>query len=405
MNQTKPIIGRDLFQKSYLSLASGISVEPLLRMSHICQDFIFTCLYLEKDFVKKNFDQQIRWSPDLEIVSYEEVGDFDELRHFELPFNYQKYLQKPSYMRMDEFLGYQQSFSDAQNLPQYCLIYRVLRRSTQQVLTLYYVVSESFATLNLLSQGGRYMPRVIEAIQAGEQLTDPSERGLLTRFLNNAPFLPWLFIRGFQPSYGLFSGFRSNAFEPIGPMNQIAMDFSHWFKTANCNPGYWHDPRRYVKAFASPEFVKLILANQKSICGHASLKLTSVIDELPLIPQTDVLVMGEHFASNPAFKGRNVVTWESMHVNKYTRNYYNTDKLIDKLKAQLKYKKFANDVALHIIPCVNEDQGKPFLASLARIENPSTTYIYRPFDMIDCRLEDFENVFSKNHIHIQSAIY
>ncbi|WP_395768899.1 hypothetical protein, partial [Aquirufa sp.] len=223
MNTTKPIIDRALFQKSYFSLASGISIEPLLRMTHVCQDFIYTCLYLEKDYVKKQFDQQIRWSPDLEVVSYEEVDDFDELKHFDLPHNYQNYLQKPSYMRMDEFHGYQRSFQDALHLPQYCLIYRVLRRSTNQVLTLYFIVSESFATLNLLSQGGRYMPRVIEAIQAGEQLTDPSERGLLTRFLRHSIALPLLLIRGFQPSYGLFSGFRMNTLQPNRPMNQIAM--------------------------------------------------------------------------------------------------------------------------------------------------------------------------------------
>lgn len=400
MNTTKPIIDRALFQKSYFSLASGISIEPMLRMTHVCQDFIYTCLYLEKDYVKKQFDQQIRWSPDLEVVSYEEVDDFDELKHFDLPHNYQNYLQKPSYMRMDEFQGYQRSFQDALHLPQYCLIYRVLRRSTNQVLTLYFIVSESFATLNLLSQGGRYMPRVIEAIQAGEQLTDPSERGLLTRFLRHSTALPLLLIRGFQPSYGLFSGFRMNALEPNRPMNQIAMDFSHWINTANWNPGCQHEPRRYVKAFVSPECVKLILANQKPIHGHVSLKLTSLIDELPSIPDSHVLVMGEHLASNPAFKGRNIVTWESFHVNKYTHSYSKTDQLVDKLKVQLKYKKIPQETPLHIIPsCLYEDQGKLFLASLENLTNPSTTYVYRPFDMIDCRLVDFEYVFT----HFQLA--
>jgi hypothetical protein len=276
----------------------------------------------------------------------------------------------------------------------------VLRRSTNQVLTLYFIVSESFATLNLLSQAGRYMPRVIEAIQAGEQLTDPSERGLLTRFLRHSTALPLLLIRGFQPCYGLFSGFRMNALEPNGPMNQIAMDFSHWIKTANWNPGCQHEPRRYVKAFASYEFVKLIIANQKPIQGHASLNLTSLIDELPFIPESHILVMGEHLASNPAFKGRNIVTWESFHVNKYTHSYSKTDQLVDKLRAQLKYKKISQETPLHIIPsCIYEDQGKLFLASLEKLANPSTTYVHRPFDMIDCRCVDFEYLFT----HFQLA--
>ena len=112
------LINRALFQRSYLSLAAGVTVEPLLRMSHICQDFIFTCLYLEKDYVKKSFDQQIRWSGDLELVSCEEVNDFDELSHFELPANYTQYLNKPHYISMDEFQGYQRSFSEALHLPQ-----------------------------------------------------------------------------------------------------------------------------------------------------------------------------------------------------------------------------------------------------------------------------------------------
>lgn len=389
----KPIIDLSLFQRSYFSMASGLSIEPLLRMTHICQDFIYTNLYLEQDYVKKWYDQQIQWAPDLELVSVDVVNDFDEMRHFELPANFQQYLQKPLYITMDEFRGYQNSFSGALHLPQYCLIYRVLRRSTQQVLTLYFVVSESFATLNLLSQGGQYMPRVIEAIQAGELLGDPSEKGLLTRFLTHAKTSPLLVIRGFQPYYSPYSNFRSNTLAPMGPLNQIAMDFSFW-ESGNWEPGFAHDSRRYVKAFTSQKWVDYVNSNQKSLQGHASLKLTSLIDELPSIPTSHVLVMGEHLASNPDFKGRNVVTWESMHVNKYTRNYYNADKLIDKLKAQLKYRKIAFDVTLHIIPCVNEDQGKLFLTSLEKLTNPSTTYIYRPFDMIDCRLPNFQDILN-----------
>ena len=395
------LINRALFQRSYLSLAAGVTVEPLLRMSHICQDFIFTCLYLEKDYVKKSFDQQIRWSGDLELVSFEEVNDFDELFHFELPANYTQYLNKPHYISMDEFQGYQRSFSEALHLPQYCLIYKIRRKSSGQVLTLYYIVTESFATLNLLSEGGRYMPRILEAIQAGELLTDPSEHGLLTRFFKYAQSLPFIFIRGFQPAYGLFSGFRSNALTPIGPMDKIGMDFSNWSRNASWNPGYRHDLRRYVKAFISPSCEKYILENQKPIRAHASLMLSSITEYLPQIPRSDVLVMGENLARNPAYQGFNIVSWESAGVNKYNHPYYSTDQQVDKLKARLKYMKIDVDTPLHIVPTfIFEDQGKQLLGSIRnKLTNPSYMYVHRAMDVIDLRLGKYELDYLFNQLN------
>ncbi len=396
-------VTRELFQKSYYSMASGISIEPLLRFSHLCDDFIFTCLYLEKAYVKKQFEQEIYWSRDLELIDLEEVEFFDELTHFSLPTNFKKHLEKPHYMSFEEFEEYKRSFSEALNIPQFALVFRVLRKSTGKLLTLNFLVCESFATLNLLSEGGKYPPKVIEYVQAGEILTDPSEKGLMNRFFKHSSNLPLLVIRGFQPGYGFFTGFRSNSLSPVGIFNQIGMDFAHWTRNCNWNPGYWHEQKRYVKGFITNDTAEYILVNQKPIYGHVSLKLSSIIDNLPNIPMTDVLVMGKHLATNLAFQGRNVITWESTGLANGNQQYYSTDQKVSMLMAQLKKNNIAPDTPLHIIPSIIfEDQGKAFLGSLENLSNPSYTYAYRLFDFIDCRLRNFQefidNITHEKHL-------
>lgn len=82
------IITKELFSNSYYALGAGLTISPLLKMSHLTTDFIFCNLYLTKHQVKTWYDKNIARSSDLELLDYREVQNFDELKHFELPANY-----------------------------------------------------------------------------------------------------------------------------------------------------------------------------------------------------------------------------------------------------------------------------------------------------------------------------
>lgn len=179
------IITKELFANSYYSIGAGLTLSPMLKMSHLTSDFIFCNLYLTKNEVKRWYDRNIEYSNDLSLVEFKEVDDFDELHHFELPYNYTQYLYKPGYISIAEFNGYMSSFQDAKHKSQFCLIYKVFRHSIQKELTLYYITTEGFATLNLMSENGKArMPQIVDCIQCGN-IIDDGENGLLARFFPN----------------------------------------------------------------------------------------------------------------------------------------------------------------------------------------------------------------------------
>lgn len=388
------IITKELFANSYYSIGAGLTLSPMLKMSHLTSDFIFCNLYLTKNEVKRWYDRNIEYSNDLSLVEFKEVDDFDELHHFELPYNYTQYLYKPGYISIAEFNGYMSSFQDAKHKSQFCLIYKVFRHSIQKELTLYYITTEGFATLNLMSENGKArMPQIVDCIQCGN-IIDDGENGLLARFFSQSKVkFPLLWIRGHQPNYSKWENTRSKSLVKAGPMPVVGLDFGTSWTAGNFNPGFRHEPKRYVKGFITEEFCKKLTKPElakKISTSKDQISFDSILSHIPFIPKDEVIVINRYLAKKHHIEGNNVVIWESIKFSHYNNMVFSpAPEIVQRLSDYLEKKEFSAKV--HLIPYTTEDQGAAFIQCLSMLKNPTISYLYRPFDIVDLKLQQINN--------------
>lgn len=388
------IITKELFANSYYSIGAGLTLSPMLKMSHLTSDFIFCNLYLTKNEVKRWYDRNIEYSNDLSLVEFKEVDDFDELHHFELPYNYTQYLYKPGYISIAEFNGYMSSFQDAKHKSQFCLIYKVFRHSIQKELTLYYITTEGFATLNLMSENGKArMPQIVDCIQCGN-IIDDGENGLLARFFSQSKVkFPLLWIRGHQPNYSKWENTRSKSLVKAGPMPVVGLDFGTSWTAGNFNPGFRHEPKRYVKGFITEEFCKNLTKPElakKISTSKDQISFDSILSHIPFIPKDEVIVINRYLAKKHHIEGNNVVIWESIKFSHYNNMVFSpASEIVQLLSDYLEKKEFSAKV--HLIPYTTEDQGAAFIQCLSMLKNPTISYLYRPFDIVDLKLQQINN--------------
>lgn len=388
------IITKELFANSYYSIGAGLTLSPMLKMSHLTSDFIFCNLYLTKNEVKRWYDRNIEYSNDLSLVEFKEVDDFDELHHFELPYNYTQYLYKPGYISIAEFNGYMSSFQDAKHKSQFCLIYKVFRHSIQKELTLYYITTEGFATLNLMSENGKArIPKIVDCIQCGN-IIDDGENGLLARFFSQSKVkFPLLWIRGHQPNYSKWENTRSKSLVKAGPMPVVGLDFGTSWTAGNFNPGFRHEPKRYVKGFITEEFCKNLTKPElakKISTSKDQISFDSILSHIPFIPKDEVIVINRYLAKKHHIEGNNVVIWESIKFSHYNNMVFSpASVIVQRLSDYLEKKEFSAKV--HLIPYTTEDQGAAFIQCLSMLKNPTISYLYRPFDIVDLKLQQINN--------------
>ena len=388
------IITKELFANSYYSIGAGLTLSPMLKMSHLTSDFIFCNLYLTKNEVMRWYDRNIEYSNDLSLVEFKEVNDFDELHHFELPYNYTQYLYKPGYISIAEFNGYMSSFQDAKHKSQFCLIYKVFRHSIQKELTLYYITTEGFATLNLMSENGKArMPQIVDCIQCGN-IIDDGENGLLARFFSQTKVkFPLLWIRGHQPNYSKWENTRSKSLVKAGPMPVVGLDFGTSWTAGNFNPGFRHDPKRYVKGFITEELCKKLTETElakKISTSKDQISFDSILSHIPFIPKDEVIVINRYLAKKHHIEGNNVVIWESIKFSHYNNMVFSpASEIVQLLSDYLEKKEFSAKV--HLIPYTTEDQGAAFIQCLSMLKNPTISYLYRPFDIVDLKLQQINN--------------
>ena len=114
----------------------------------------------------------------------------------------------------------------------------------------------------------------------------------------------------------------------------------------------------------------------------------SLETNLPAIPAKDILVINQHLASTWQISGENVVIWESMgYSHLHFEIYYSAVEIVDRLATYLDKNGYSKSSKLHLVPYTTEDQGTAFIQSLSKLENATVTYLYRPFDLIDLRLQ------------------
>ncbi len=380
------IITHPIFEKSFFYIGAGLDIEPLLRFTHICTEFIYVNLYLDQKRVAKWYDWALGLCPDIEVLEKEVVHGFDEEIHFELNPGYRNHLMRTDVISTAELHDYQRTFGPARELPQWAIVYRLRRKSTGRVITLRYLTAEGLASYMVLSDNGRYAPRVLCTIETGA-LEHPD--GMMNVFFSHrGRKLPLLWIRGYEPRYSHFER-RNNALASAGVFDVPGMDLIHlWYG------GWSYRPRqrstsRHCKGF--------ITRDTRDAAALAPLKPefreekhAIIYGELPGQPDAygkdDVVVVSKRLAEKLQPGGVRVITWDSL-TRLYAWWQYDTAQVqLEKLQARLEEEKVPEDAIIHLVPNCLEDEGEPWFNTLRIFSHRTVTWVSRPMDMIDLKV-------------------
>lgn len=382
----KKLITLQMFDRSYFAIGPGFSLSALMRFSHLTTDFIFCNLFLTPQEVQDWYLKHFKETDDLLLLNWKCYEDFDELKHFELPTNYQKHLGQPAYFTKKDAELYLKTFKPAMGEPQVAFHFKVLKISTQKVLNLYYIFTEGLATLNLLSESGKRMCTVLENIQCGEAI-DNAKDGLLARFFEIPGVKkPLMWVRGHQPFYSP-NGFRSNALLNEGPMPEIGMDFSGPWNAGEFNK-YWHRKgsnsfKRYVKGFVTKEKnleLQKALETMPTNEQH-QIYVGNVAHLKSKLGPNDRIVMKKSLAEKLNWKDERVIYWNKITYSHYCFWLWHTaTEMVEKMNEKIPELGFTGVGTLYVVPETTEDQGGLFLAALEELPYKTVACFYRPFE-------------------------
>ncbi|MCF8324786.1 MAG: hypothetical protein K9I84_07490 [Leadbetterella sp.] len=108
------------------------------------------------------------------------------------------------------------------------------------------------------------------------------------------------------------------------------------------------------------------------------------------LTKNEVIVINRYLAKKHHIEGNNVVIWESIKFSHYNNMVFSpASEIVQLLSDYLKKKEFSAKV--HLIPYTTEDQGAAFIQCLSMLKNPTISYLYRPFDIVDLKLQQINN--------------
>jgi gamma-glutamylcyclotransferase (GGCT)/AIG2-like uncharacterized protein YtfP len=389
-----------VFSSSLFYIGPGYDIEPLLRFTHLTDSFIYVNLYLSRNEVRDWYDEQFDRHPDIEILSANYITEFDETKNYTLHPDYISHLMRPTFLHKQELDDYLGAFEPARKLSQWAIVYHLRRKSSGRVITLYYLTAEGLASYIVLSQNGRYAPRILTTIRTNV-LEDP--KGLMNRFFAHEQMKkPELWIRGFMPEPEVYTDFwgqetqrrNNNALEAAGVFSVPALSFN---KKWLC--GLFDDDdisnSRHCKGFVSParaEQLSRVKGLQERLQGNGRHQLL-VQDILPLVPAFtagDFLVIPERFLERLGPTAARIITWESIVPRRYDfwsrRNHFvSAAEQLRLLWRKLEQYQPGADAVIHLLPHCREDEGEQFFAELAQWPVETRTYIVGLLDFIDIR--------------------
>ena len=382
----------DSFFEDYLSfeklpnslyyIAPGFDFEPLWRMSHLCDTFFYANLYYSLEQVSESIESQLRKSEHVELVSIDIDKTFDEVTHFDLHPEFRLHLSSASRLLTDsEQRDYVGAFVPALKEQQWLITVKLKRKSTGNLLTLYYFTGEGLASYVALSSNGKYAPRVLCTIQTGV-LERPN--GLMTRLMQKFEKKPLLWIRGFEETDRYDS--YSNALAQDELYNQIGLDFiDEWIVSVSYLGFYSNNPtKRFCKGFITQQTY-----NDNSHIKHIDINKHKVhfsgIQNIEWNPELrSVLFISKNTYSKFSTelnKCDDYTLWENCIDSRVKLN--NSKTCIDFLRKIDGLNKYSE---IHFIPFGMEDEGKLFQAFFEENRNAKFhMYLHRPMDFCDLK--------------------
>jgi hypothetical protein len=339
---------------------------------------------LDKEEILSYYLHEIKYfAQDLDLISYEVIDDFNELKQFELPKNYQTYLGRPRYFSDDDAKMYQKTFQPAMDLKQCAIVFKLFRKSTNKELNLFYLFVEGLATLHLMSEGGKKMPLVIENIQCGNAIDDP-ENGLLAKFLSSPGVQkPLIWLRGFQPSYDVWSNGRKYTLEEKGPMPIVGMDILESWLADPYDYNWRKSKKRYVKGFISTSTYNDVLSNLEKMQQNEdhSIYWGDVRNLFDQLKPDDRIVMNRKLAEKLNLADERILIWDDFAISHFkTFLVFTAEQMVNRLSQYLVDKEVSLEATIYVVPETTEDQGGLFLAALENLNYKTVACFFRPFE-------------------------
>ncbi len=371
----KPLVTTQIFQSSFYYPGPGFDIQPLQRFTHVCENFLYANLFINEQEVSAWYDKKLN-SGDFELISKEVFNDFREEVYFEKDNNYLTHLRTwpQLYMQQYEIEGYFNSFRPALEQPQFLIHYKVKRVSLNRVFNLYFLTGEGIASYIVLSQNGKYAPKVLATIQTG-QMEKPT--GIMNKFYENSiNERPLFWLRGFEPDH-YFDGHRgpdNDALDETGVFNKRIMNFKQW--QCGIYSSYSHF-NRHVRAFVTEnEFSRTYhLKNLYQNINH--------VFKLKTIEQNDLtgklLVCNNHLIQRFRSLGWDFrsVSWEQL----YNYRTLTVKDQINQLISHLHTNKI--NETLVIVPDCFEDEGLNYFNAIKELKNRTETLLLSHYDFYD----------------------
>ena len=379
------MITKEIFKNAYYYIGAGFDFEPIFRFSNLCDHFIYVTSHVERNEVSKELKKLI-FSEYFKLIKIKQIIDFEESTHFELNINYLEELEDVlSELGIGERMDYEDIFGNEIEYQKWMFEVDIMRNNKK--IKLWYIGGEGLRILVLLSQKGRYMPKILSTIQTGclEYVNS-----LNTRILNKLGNVPKIWVRGFEATPYLHKYYtQSKIFNTDKLYSEVGMDFIfNWivstaYHKSNINI---NNSKRYCKAYITKEFkddIENILFKEYASNQIINEDIIQII-ESDIIKSNDLLVVTNKVYEKIKLKHdlKNIHIWEEA-IPRFVKN---RDVMKDSLLYLEKIDKTKSYQNIFFIPFGFEDQSYLIDEFLEKKYNSKMNLlVYRPLDLIDLR--------------------
>ena len=375
-------ITSSLFSESFYYIGPGFDWEPLRRFSHYCQVFLYVNVYYSLKEVREKLES-LDPSSGLELLSLEAEQGFDETRYFESHPHYQSHIQRSAQvMTEEEKRSYMRHFQPAMKEPQWIIHARLRRLSTGRELELYYFTAEGLASYTVLSQYGKFAPKVISTIQTGS-LDNPN--GLFTRFIRQFEVKPDIWLRGYEPrSHYWPSGKEIKyMFGRDELYTEVVSDFGQPWKVGTSYCSGNSESHRFCKAYTTADKIHQFIARPFADYGRHQLHYAG-LEQIP--DRRDrgrqLVITSQRLRDRlPAhIRGADIKYW-------WYRSWRGNSSMAETLAWVEEIDQSGEYESIWFTPQGWEDEGA-LLDAFLRKEHRAEMHVlaYRPFDLVDLRL-------------------
>lgn len=380
------------FSRSVYYPAGGFDLEPLQRLSHLFDTFIYANIFLTLEEIVDGITKVCGQMPGIRLKRVMIYDDYSEEQYLDPEPDYLRHLVTAfSWMPPEDRRLYNNTFLRSQNDPNFMVEFEIERTGLERTCRLIYIHSEALATYVVISKNGKIAPIVLCTIQTNI-LEEPN--GLFTGFLERFAVKPGIWIRGFINDSGFLDQYSYDTIfmrDRLYP--QTGIDFGSWkvhstfttYKYADYTYG------RCCRGFISSAFGEAILQRPFKNYGNNSITYGDISKLARTIMTQDktLIVITENLRRKLNFNGCSVqiMTWENVLGLKTKLSDANASvtmsrslKALDELACQEHYDQ------IYFIPVGYEDEGIILDKFLNRSgQTRFTAMLFRPLDMIDLR--------------------